>query len=382
MRLADFIVDHLDAILVCWDAFARKNEPAASAMDDRALRNHASQMLRAIAADMGTAQSREQGIDKSESRGDTDEHSAASTHGAARLISGFTIDQLLAEYRALRASVLRLWFDQGQANLATDIDDMMRFNEAIDQAQAESVARYSTMVNHSQHLFLAILGHDLRNPLNTTVMASSFLMRAPGMPPTHAEVVARIHRSGVRMGRLIDDLIDYTRSHLGAALPMTLHMADMGTICRAIVEEMRLAHPQRVIQFEPGADLEGIWDEGRIAQVFSNLLGNALQHGEVSHPIRMKLESSGSDILVSIHNMGKAIAPEALALIFDPLVRLGDAGTRKGTTDNSLGIGLYIARVIVEAHGGEIRVTSDERSGTTFSVRLPRVPPPARKARL
>lgn len=382
MRLADFIVDHIDSILACWDAFARKNEPAALSMDDRALRNHAAQMLRAIAADMSTAQSREQGIDKSESRGESDEHSAASTHGAARLISGLTIDQLLAEYRALRASVLRLWFDQGHANLATDIDDMMRFNEAIDQAQAESVARYSTMVNHSQHLFLAILGHDLRNPLNTTVMASSFLMRAPGLPPTHAEVVARIHRSGLRMGRLIDDLIDYTRSHLGATLPMNLHMANMGAICRGTVEELRLANPERVIHFEPGADLDGVWDEGRIAQVFSNLLGNALQHGAPSQPIRMKVESGGSDVLVSIHNMGKAIAPEALPLIFDPLVRFGDAEPRTGTGDNSLGIGLYIARAIVEAHAGEIRVMSDERHGTTFSVRLPRIPPPARKPHL
>lgn len=137
MRLAEFIVEHLDSILTCWDAFARKNEPAALAMDDTALRNHAAQMLRAIAADMATTQTREQSIDKSESRGGADEHSAASTHGAARLVSGFTVDQLLAEYRALRASVLRLWTDQGQATLSTDMDDVMRFNEAIDQAQAD-----------------------------------------------------------------------------------------------------------------------------------------------------------------------------------------------------------------------------------------------------
>lgn len=381
MRLAQFIVEHLDSILTNWDAFARRNEPAASAMDDRALRNHAASMLRAIAADMAIDQTRKQSIAKSESRGATDDNSAASTHGAARLISGFTIDQLLAEYRALRASVLRLWADQGMANLPTDMDDVMRFNEAIDQAQAESVARYATMVHRSQNLFLAILGHDLRNPLNTTVMASSFLMRSPGLTPAQSDVALRIHRSGVRMGRLIEDLIDYTRSHLGSALPMTLNKANMGVICRAMVEELRLGHPQRVIRFEPGGDLDGIWDEGRIAQVFSNLLGNALQHGVVNEPITMKVESGGSDIHVRIHNKGKAIPPNALPTIFDPLIRFGAAVTPTDSGDTSLGIGLYIARLIVEAHGGDIRVVSDEGNGTTFSVRLPRIPPPPAKAR-
>jgi len=380
MRLAEFIVEHLDSILARWDAFARKNEPAALAMDDRALRNHAAQLLRAIAADMATAQTREQSIDKSESRVGTDENSAASTHGAARLISGFTIEQLLAEYRALRATVLRLWSDQGRAHLSTDMDDVTRFNEAIDQAQVESVARYSAMVHHSQNLFLAILGHDLRNPLNTTVMAASFLMRSPGLSPVQSEVAARIHRSGVRMGHLIEDLIDYTRSHLGSALPMTLNKANMGLICRGAVEELRLGNPQRAIRFEADSDLDGIWDEGRVAQVFSNLLGNALQHGDANEPIFMKIESGGSDIHVRVHNKGKAIPPEALPLIFDPLIRVGAETMKADSGDTNLGIGLYIAKIIVEAHGGDIRVVSDERSGTTFSVRLPRIPPPIDKA--
>ncbi len=383
MRLAEFIRDYQDAILCNWDAFARSNEPAALAMDGMALRNHAAQMLAAIAADLGTVQTRTQQVDKSLARGPAGEaDSAAASHGAARLISGFTIEQVLAEYRALRASVLRLWSDQGCRGLPTDSDDITRFNEAIDQALAASVARYSAMINHAQHLFLAILAHDLRNPLNTTVMASSYLMRVAALAPAHAAMVARIHRSGLRMGRLVDDLIDYTRTHLGTALPMTLSKANLGVICRGTVDELRLAYPERAIAFEADAELDGIWDEGRIAQVFSNLLGNALQHGSPDQPIGMRLVSGSSDIIVRIHNRGKPIAPAAIAMIFDPLVRFADPDAHPHGSENSLGIGLYIARAIIEAHGGAIAVTSDAVSGTTFSVRLPRLPPPRDTARL
>ena len=378
MRLADFINEHSDTILRAWDAFAKSNEPAALLMDSKALRNHAAQMLGAIAADMATVQTRAQAQEKSMARGPAaDAHSAAASHGAARLISGFSIGQVLAEYRALRASVLRLWADHGQSGLPTDADDVMRFNEAIDQALAESVARYSAMINHSQHLFLAILGHDLRNPLNTTVVASSYLMRAPTLDLTHAAVAARIHRSGLRMGRLVDDLIDYTRTHLGSALPMVLTKANMGLICRATVEEHRLAHPEQTIRFETGSDLDGIWDEARMAQVCSNLLGNALQYGATGCPITVQVESGGNNVFIRIHNQGKPIAPGAMAMIFDPLVRFADPQAQASGASHSLGIGLYIARVIVQAHGGQIDVVSDAKHGTTFSVRLPRAPAPA-----
>ncbi|MES2018912.1 MAG: HAMP domain-containing sensor histidine kinase [Pseudomonadota bacterium] len=197
----------------------------------------------------------------------------------------------------------------------------------------------------------------------------------PKLDPAHAAVVARIHRSGLRMGRLVDDLIDYTRTHLGSALPMTVSKANMGTIARASVDECRLAHPERSIHFVPGADQDGIWDEGRIAQVFSNLLGNAIQHGADKEPISLLIESGGNDIMVRIHNKGKPIAPAAIATIFDPLVRFACADGQQHGSEHSLGIGLYIARAIVMAHGGAIGVTSDAAHGTTFSVRLPRIPP-------
>jgi len=374
MRLADFIANHLDLILTRWHALARATALPVLSDDGASLRDHPAQMLRSISASMATAQDGAPVPFQAHAQGG-DELSPAARHGAARLLSGFSIEELVAEYRALRTSVLRLWAEQDRPALAVDMDDVIRLNDAIDQAQAESVGRYAAMIKHSQHLFLAILGHDLRNPLNTTVVAAGFLMRAPGIAPGHAEAAARIHRSGQRMGHLIDDLIDYTRTNLGSALPMTLTKGNMGSICRAAVDEMRQTNPNRAIQFEQGSDLDGVWDEGRLAQVFSNLLGNAIEHGDRKEPVNMQVESGGNGIVIRIHNSGKAIAPQALATIFDPLVRFADPRHAPGGAHSSLGIGLYIARAIVEAHGGDIRVVSDEHSGTTFTVRLPRVPP-------
>ena len=377
MRLADFIAEYLDLILTRWHALARATALPVAPEIGRGPRDHPARMLQAISARMAAAQAgaatpsapAEDAIDGA--------LSPAAQHGAERLLSGFTIEELVAEYRALRTSVLRLWVERAKPSLADEVDDIIRLNDAIDQAQAESVGRYATMLKQSQHLFLAILGHDLRNPLNTTVVAAGFLMRAPGIAPGHAEVAARIHRSGARMGRLVDDLIDYTRTKLGCALPMTLAKGNMGSICSAVVDEMRQINPHRAIQFEPGSDLDGVWDEGRLAQVFSNLLGNAIQYGDRSEPVSLQIESGGNGVVVRIHNSGKAIAPQALATIFDPLVRFADPRHAHGGADSSLGIGLYIARAIVEAHGGDIGAVSDERSGTTFTVRLPRVPPRA-----
>lgn len=378
MRLADFILQHMDAILGEWDVFARSHEPAASGMDHEALRNHAAQMLKAFAKDLATEQSRTESVDKSQARGPASvEDSAATTHGEARLLSGFTIEQLLSEYRALRSSVLRRWRECDQRGAATDVDDIMRFNEAIDQAVAESVARYSRMINHSQHLFLAILGHDLRNPLSTTVIASSVLMHTSGLDPRHAEVAAKIHRSGLRMSKLVEDLIDYTRTHLGTSLPMAVKEANMADIANAAADELRMAYPDRIIDVRCRGNPHGVWDEGRIAQVCSNLLGNATQHGKPDAPITVTIEAFDAKVQVDVHNDGDPIDPEAIDTIFDPLIRMGAAYNGPTGHDTSLGIGLYIARAIVEAHGGEITATSDAEQGTTFRFTLPSVARPA-----
>jgi signal transduction histidine kinase len=374
MRLGDFIIGSMEQIMSEWEAFATTIVPPALTMDSRALRNHAKLMLEAIALDLSHAQTDEEQVRKSFGTGRILlEESSAETHAAQRLFCGFTIEQVVSEYRALRASVLKLWAAQAMEGLATDAMDIMRFNEAIDQAVAESVARYAQMVSKSQHLFLAILGHDLRNPLSTTLMASRFIMEGAEIHDKYATAATRIHNAGRRMNALVNDLLDYTRTNLGSNLPVILKELNLQELCRQAIEEQELAHPECKFELIAQGDCDGRWDDNRLAQVLSNLLGNAAQYGTRGEKIILRLLPSASEIALSIENMGGVIPAEKINTVFEPMVRLAgdDSAETNGT---GLGIGLYIAREIVRAHEGTISVQSSEEAGTVFTIRLPRHP--------
>jgi signal transduction histidine kinase len=376
IRLSDFIVENMESILQAWEDFARTIEPPALTMDDEELRDHARQMLVAIAGDLNTPQSSEQQSDKAQGKAPRRDKSdtAAETHAEARLLSGYTVVQLVSEYRALRSSVLSLWSAASKTGRTTDMDDVTRFNEAVDQALTESVARYEHMVKQSQNMFLAILGHDLRNPLGTVVTGASFIMQAVDIPAKYILVATRMFNSGQRMNKLIGDLIDYTRTHLGAGLPIRRKPGNLAWLCTHAVNEVRTWHPERIIELVAPESMEVVVDEDRVAQVLSNLIGNAVQHGNGDVPVTVTLTTQGEDALISVHNLGPAIEPKKLAGIFEPLVRLSRNDASDYTERTSLGIGLFIAREIVLAHGGEITVESSEAAGTTFTVRLPRLP--------
>ncbi len=372
MRLGDFITENMEHILAQWEAFAGTIVPPALTMDSKALRNHAKQMLQAIVLDLANVQSDDEQLQKSFGTGrKLAEESSAETHAAARLFSGYTVEQLISEYRALRASVLKLWAKSAMAGLHTDPLDVMRFNEAIDQAVAESVAKYSEMVSKSQHLFLAILGHDLRNPLATTLMASRFIMDGVKVDPPYSTAAGRIHNAGQRMNKLVNDLLDYTRANLGSNLPIIPKEVNLEALCREAVAEQELAHPTYRFKLVANGDCVGRWDDNRMAQVLSNLLGNAVQYGTVDTPVILRLDSDGDTIVLRVENMGKVIPAAKINTVFEPLVRLVSEGQPAAPSSN-LGIGLYIAREIVRAHGGSIKVTSTEEEGTAFAVTLPR----------
>jgi signal transduction histidine kinase len=330
-------------------------------------------MLKTIAKDLTTKQTEKEQSDKSKDLAPIDPNvTAAEDHAEARLLSGFTIGQLFSEYRALRASVLHLWDKSSKLGLTTDPEDITRFNEAIDQSIAESVARYSTLLKTSQDMFLAILGHDLRNPLSTTIMSSMVLMRHEDVSDKVLSAATRIYNSSQRMNTLINDLIDYTRSQLGKKLPVKLAPSNLVKICADIVEEQQIANPEHTIVLKTDGTFDGNWDEHRIAQVFSNLLGNAVQHGVTFSPIEVNLTSSLDSVFIRINNKGEPIPPSKIKHIFEPLVRHEQNEQVDYTHKTSLGLGLYIAREIVLAHNGTVNVTSSEAEGTTFEIALPR----------
>jgi signal transduction histidine kinase len=381
VRLSDFILENMEPILQAWEDFARTIEPPALTMDDIDLRDHAKLMLTVIAADLKTPQTKLEQSEKSKGNAPRDkEETSAETHAEARLLSGYSVEQLVSEYRALRSSVLHLWTSQAAGGRTTDMEDMTRFNEAIDQALAESVARYAHLVRQSENMFLAILGHDLRNPLGTVITGATFIMRATDVPSKYVLAATRIFNSGQRMSKLIADLIDFTRTHLGAGIPIKPKKMNLAEVCMNVVEELRTSHPERIIDFDSISREDVFGDDGRLAQVLSNLIGNALQYGARHEPIGVRISSTEQEVSVAVNNKGPFIPAKKLGSVFDPLVRLAVNGNLDDVRETSLGIGLFIAREIVNAHKGSIAVESNETDGTTFRITLPRRLPPRSRA--
>jgi len=375
VRLADFIEANCEPILAEWVAFARTSAPSASSMDPTALRDHALQMLQTITRDLRTPQTGAEQLEKSHGKADTGDggpDTPAAVHGAGRAGSGFTVGEMVSEYRALRASVIRLWTRANGSLTTVDLEDLTRFNEAVDQALAESITRYTFDVDRSKDMFLAILGHDLRSPLGAVQMASQFMLELGELREPNLTLTTRILRSAKRMNLMVGDLLDFTRSRLGSGVPIVRSPMDMEKAVRDAVEEITAANAESVIQLRTSGDLRGNWDPARIAQVISNLLGNAVQHGSAKTTITVSAVGDDKEVVLRVHNRSPVIAASELPGIFGPFKRLKSVEGARGGATSSLGLGLYIAERIVTAHNGTIEVASSEETGTAFTVRLPR----------
>lgn len=379
MRLADFILGNIELILSEWETFARSLAPGTT-MTRPALRDDAKAMLLETAQDMQIDQSPAEQESKSKGQGgvsseESDRLDRASVrHGVDRVESGFDIVEVVSEYRALRASVLRLWIESNPHLDISDVNDITRFNESIDQSLAAAIDSYTNRVDQSRCMFLAILGHDLRNPLNCISMATQLVSRTANQDPSSARALSIIETNTEAVTGLIGDLIDFASTGLGSAMPLTRGPVDLETLCRKVFEGFCLAHPQRTLRCYINGDLTGDWDAARIRQVVANLMGNAIQHGATEEPIELSVTSDRSTVVLTVHNGGPPIPPELLATIFDPLKRLPTPASTAQRITGSVGLGLYIVREIVVAHGGTVEVASTAQAGTMFTVRLPRSP--------
>lgn len=379
MRLADFILSNEESILVEWESFAR-SIGAGEHLDPSALRDHAGQILRATARDMNSPQTaaerakRSKGVENSRESDSQDDSldGASDAHAVDRLGLGFNILEVMSEYRALRASVLQLWRDSKPSADDRDIEDLTRFNESIDQSLSKAAASYTKRVDQARDMFLAILGHDLRNPLGAISMSAQLLGIATDDKAEVAECGTTIALSASVMERMINDLLDYTRTRLGAGMPVRPKPMDLSALGRELIAEFRTAHPNREITFRVEGDLNGVWDTDRIRQAVSNLLGNAIQHGSEDFPVTLSLRGEEANVVIEIHNGGDPIPPGELPKIFDPLIRGSSAEHPKSNRPGSIGMGLYIASEVAKSHDGRIDVTSTSEAGTSFTVHLPR----------
>ncbi len=260
----------------------------------------------------------------------------------------------------LRAAADRAGFLLERERLARERDEAAA---AVRRAEEEFERR-----RRAVDTILGIVGHDLRNPLGAVHMSAALLMKRGGLEGWQARTVERMRSSAGRMGRIIADLLSYTRTRLGTGIPIQRRETELGELVRRVVDELRAGNPDREIEVVAEGDLTGTWDPDRLEQVASNLVSNAVDHGDPGTPVRVELAGGAGEVLITVRNACPEMPPEVLAHLFEPFSRPPDERSRKAS---GLGLGLYISREIVRGHGGEI--TAAFRDGETIvTVRLPR----------
>jgi sigma-B regulation protein RsbU (phosphoserine phosphatase) len=234
--------------------------------------------------------------------------------------------------------------------------------------KALTAQRESTPIPLGAAGAIAIVAHDLRNPLNSIVMGARVFANDAAVPADVRRGLEKMERAAWRMNELIDTLLDFSAAHFTGAIPVSPVATDLDDVTERVLDELRSAHLDRVINYEHTGSTRGIWDPARLAQVVSNLVGNALTHGTSTTAVEVRVDGRIDEVALTVRNEGPAIPGEISSALFEPFRR----GANPNKHGHSLGLGLYIARQIVVAHGGTIDVDCSRERGTLFTVRLPR----------
>mgnify|MGYP003651952256 CR=1 FL=1 len=372
MNLVTFLSKNKNQIVEEWIEFAMDNIDLTSKMNRKEVKDHVREILQRIIEDMGSLQTTEE--QKIKSHGNKKLESfdmrAASDHGEQRLGFGFDFMQLSSEFRALRASVLRLWAEKiREENWEMDFHDMIRFNEIIDEIWVISLKGFQDKLDESKNLFLGILGHDLRNPIAAIKGANSILKVSESLSEKEKKILTYSDISIQRMVELINNLLELTELRLGSGMTVDKSKLDLSSLFKEIVHEQQLAFPMVNLISDIDGRVHGNWDKLRLSQMMTNLITNSVKHGKENGTVTVKLSSNRDNAYFSVHNEGPPIPEDILDKIFD-----GRFTTRRGGTlkEKSYGLGLLIVKEIIEGHQGEVNVSSSLESGTTFTAILPK----------
>lgn len=373
MTLSEFIREQSARIIDASIAFARTIPNLASPrLDVEVLRDHLPNILETIAADLESPQTRAEGIAKAEGRGPAPAtETPAQSHGRARADGGLSVDQLVSEYRVLRASVGRLWVDSHPALDAAAAAELVRFHEAIDQAIAESIDFHSKEVDRWRAMLLAVVGHDLREPLNTIMMTTDVLSGSVAGGP-HAQAVSILKRGSERLRALLDSLLEYSNARLGSQIPLRRSEVDLDLACRREIDLLRSAFPTAVLEVKAHGSLKGWFDESRVRQALSNLVSNAVQYRTPDTPIEVDLAGDANAVTIVVRNEAPAIEQQVLDSLFEPLRR---RDSTHGGQRRNFGLGLFIVKEIALAHGGTADAESKDGK-VAFCFTLPRAKDP------
>jgi len=363
MSLPHFIHESLEDILSEWD---RESARAPRSAPEPAVRRvHFGKVLHAVAADMKRIK--------------------AAAHPAAAIASPAAFErrpvgdapavphshasQLVDDYALLRASVVRLWRREHPSPSPDDLDDLVHFNEAMDRSLAELAATFSPAESQPQSLFLGVLNHELRTSVASILMSAQVLTHrsTPGTPESKA--AQRILRSCEQVRQSLDALSDFTKVRLGEHLEIDRVKDDMGVLCRQALDAFARIDPERRIRLTSDGDLSGDWDVARVREAVGGLLANAARFASRGSWVTIAVDGHAADeVKVTVHGDGTPIDVETLQTIFDPIARVES----ENATYAGLGLGLFIVRKVVDAHGGNVSVEASAQDGTTFTMVLPR----------
>ncbi|WP_441287688.1 ATP-binding protein [Sorangium sp. KYC3313] len=374
-RITVLLRERSEEIIRLWIARLRSEPkiPRTCELTDDELRDYTPKLLDDLIDSL--AQSAQPGAPERASGTEIGSSESAKVHVSHRIAEGYTLAEELRELGVLRAVIVDLCAREGvvlggaEAQLVHSALDEVMITAAVEYERASSADLRRDVTLHE--LFIAVLGHDLRNPLSAIRFATATLLKREDVTTAVARLAQRIAASNERAVRMVGELLDLTRIRSHRGLPVEPELVDLRAICQRVAEEIELAHPEHTIRFTAHGDGRGKWDPGRIEQLLSNLIGNAVDYSPPEEPVQVELRGHKNVVVIEVTNRGPPIPPEMLPVLFDPF-RRGEQSQRVVQRSKGLGLGLFIVKSIVDAHGGSIQATSTQEEGTTFRVKLPR----------
>lgn len=367
MRLPEFVRANIEAILTAWEKELNHGDSSGTPMELDARRDLTRKILLEIATELEKAGAVH--FDVPGQLADTEV--APSNHGGQRLASGYSLLQLQTEYRILRSVVVSEWMKVRHSWLQQEIADMAHFHAALDRALGESTNAYVAGLDRSRDIFVGVLGHDLRGPVNTALLSIRLLEMDPQLSEQSRAAALRTERSVRQMHELAAELLEFVTSHFGRPRPLSLSDVSMSRICEEAIGDAQMLSPDRRFVARLDDNTMGCWDGHRLRQAVYNLLRNAVEHGAVDAPIGITTRGDKGSVSVEIHSQGDPIPPGSLARVFDPFAQ-ASSGEADMKIQGSIGLGLFIVRDVARMHGGSVSVTSTSEDGTTFRIEVPR----------
>ncbi len=294
-------------------------------------------------------------------------------------------DEVYATGEPFRGSGIKALVDRGLGRLEELCFDLLLLPRRRADGSVEGVAAFAIDITERVRIeeelrrrialeqqLVGIVSHDLRSPLAAVLFGTHALLRRTDLSEVAVRTVLRIQSSAEGAERLVRDLLDFTQARLGEGIPIRRIPLDLHELSLRVVQELQMSHPTRLLHLRAEGDGWGHWDPDRMAQVIANLVSNALKYSPEESPVTVTTRQRDGAVEIAVHNLGPSIPPEVRPRLFEPLQR---GSAEPGEGGRSIGLGLYIVKHLVEAHAGQIALTSSEAEGTTFTVLVPKDPP-------